>query len=403
MATVTDSLFGITPESLMAQREQALQQRAIQYAQLDPMQQAQAGFYTAGGRLGSAVGGLLGAEDPELKLIRQRQQILQGSDIQTPQGLKNLSQKLYQAGDYQGAQQALAQAQTREAAQVDVLKKGAEVQKALFDVSAVGKALELAKTGKFTSESIDKYIKGEGDLVSIDKDVKPTSDFVAIANELGYGAKPTYGAYSPEQTAQVNAELQKRKIQTQIAGANRLSVIQQQESEFAKTRGGLQAKALNESEAQAKSSASALERLATMETKNKGQLLTGPLAGTAIGAGQFLSSLGLLSPDSAKTLANSEVYDKSAKDLVMQDLGGKLGGQVSDADRNYIEARIPQLKNSQQARTELIGKLKEIHKKNIGYYQSMSKHANEYGNLNKFDFAQNAPTTETKPAVIKLD
>ena len=403
MADITQSLFGITPESLMAQREAALQQQAAQYAQLTPMQAAQAGFYTAGNRLGGAVGGLLGAEDPQLALVRQRQQLLKGADIQTASGLKDLSQKLYQAGDYQGAQQALAQAQAREAAQIDLAKKAAETSKTMFDISSVGKALDLAKTGKFTSESIDKYIKGEGELVPIDKDVKPTSDFVAVANELGYGAKTTYGSYSPEQTAQVNAELQKRKIQTQIAGANRLSVVQQQESEFAKTRGGLQAKALNEAEGQAKTSASALERLATMESKNKGQMLTGPLAGTAIGAGQFLSSLGLLSPDSAKTLANSEVYDKSAKDLVMQDLGGKLGGQVSDADRNYIEARIPQLKNSQQARTELISRLKEIHKKNIGYYQNMSKYANEKGNLNGFDFAQNAPTTETKPAVIKLD
>jgi hypothetical protein len=91
----------------------------------------------------------------------------------------------------------------------------------------------------------------------------------------------------------------------------------------------------------------------------------------------------------------------------MQDLGGKLGGQVSDADRNYIEARIPQLRNSPMARAELIAKLKEIHKKNISYYKNMSSHANKYGNLNEFNFAENAPSTAspalgTKENPIKL-
>ena len=52
-----------------------------------------------------------------------------------------------------------------------------------------------------------------------------------------------------------------------------------------------------------------------------------------------------------------------------------------------------------RSRTELIAKLKEIHKKNIDYYQRMSKHANEKGNLNDFDFASGAPETPKAGAV----
>jgi hypothetical protein len=118
MANVTESLFGITPEALQAQRDQQLQEQAYKFAQLSPMQAAQAGFYTAGNRLGGAAGGLLGAEDPELQRVRQRQQLLKGADIQTAQGLKELSQKLYSTGDYQGAQEALAKAQSLEAAAI---------------------------------------------------------------------------------------------------------------------------------------------------------------------------------------------------------------------------------------------------------------------------------------------
>ena len=393
-------------EALLMQQAKMTPQETINYMALK------------GGRgLGEAIGGMFGVDvqDPAVAAATKLRELGAKYGTTTAEALEKIANDPSMAAFPQLQMQVAAKAQEMRKNLVDLQAKKAETEakeattkKTLEDISPVGKAMDLAKTGKYTSESITKYLSGQGELVSIDKDVKPTADFVAVANELGYGAKTTYGAYTPEQTARVNAELQSRDVQKRIAGANRMSVIQNQETAFAKQRGEQQAKSLGEAEAQAKGSANALERLTTMESKNKGNLITGPLAGTAIGAGQFLSSLGLLSPQAATTLSSSEVYDKSAKDLVMQDLGGKLGGQVSDADRNYIEARIPQLKNSQQARTELIAKLKEIHRKNIGYYQNMSKHANKFGNLNDFDFAQNAPassqpTMGTKENPIKLD
>ena len=104
MANVTESLFGITPEALQAQRDAVLQENAYKFAQLSPMQAAQAGFYTAGNRLGGAAGGLLGAEDPQLKLVRQRQQVLQGINPADVQSLKQAASRLASMGDYQGAQ-----------------------------------------------------------------------------------------------------------------------------------------------------------------------------------------------------------------------------------------------------------------------------------------------------------
>lgn len=403
--------LGLFADPALLQREQLLQE-----AKMSPQETINYMALKGGKQLGQGIGSLFGVntQDPIMQRANKLRELGAKYGTTSAESLDQIAQEL-QSTDPQGAMMVAQkaaeirkQAAEIQAKQAETASKMATTRKTLDDISFVGKALELAKTGKFTTESIDKYLKGEGQLESIDKMVKPSSDFIAIANELGFGDKATYGAYTPEQTARVNAELQSRAVQKQIAGANRMSVIQNQETAFAKQRGEQQAKSLGEAEAQAKGSANALERLTTMESKNKGNLITGPLAGTAIGAGQFLSSLGLLSPQAATTLSSSEVYDKSAKDLVMQDLGGKLGGQVSDADRNYIEARIPQLKNSQQARTELIAKLKEIHRKNIGYYQNMSKHANKFGNLNDFDFAQNAPassqpTMGTKENPIKLD
>lgn len=129
MATVAESLFGVTPESLMAQREQQLQQRALQFAQLDPMQAAQAGFYMAGSRLGGAVGGLLGAGDPELMRVRQRQQLLQGVDPSNPGSLREAAQKAMQAGDFQAAQMLTARAlETEQAASNVSLRRAQEAK-----------------------------------------------------------------------------------------------------------------------------------------------------------------------------------------------------------------------------------------------------------------------------------
>lgn len=163
-----------------------------------------------------------------------------------------------------------------------------------------------------------------------------------------------------------------------------------QESKFAGKRGELQASALDSAAQSAAGARTALTTLDDMLGLAKtDKLYTGALAMTALGAASFLTSLGLLSQENARTLANSEIYDKRAKDLVMQELGGKLGAQISNTDREFIEARIPQLKTSPTARVELINKLKEIQESKINLYRKMNKHANEFGNLNDFDFSQN--------------
>lgn len=129
MADITQSLFGITPESLMAQREAALQQQAAQYAQLTPMQAAQAGFYTAGNRLGGAVGGLLGAEDPELAKAAALQGILKGADTTSPEGLAALAKTLSSQGFGAQAMQVMDQARQAQLQTAQLGKTAAEQKK----------------------------------------------------------------------------------------------------------------------------------------------------------------------------------------------------------------------------------------------------------------------------------
>ncbi len=126
MAEVINSLFGITPESLMAEREKALQTQAMQYAQADPFQRATAAIYSGANRLGGAVGGLLGAQDPELAKATALQSIMKQADTTTPEGLAKLAQTLSSQGFGQQAMTVMDQARQ---AQLRVAQTGEAVAK----------------------------------------------------------------------------------------------------------------------------------------------------------------------------------------------------------------------------------------------------------------------------------
>jgi hypothetical protein len=162
-----------------------------------------------------------------------------------------------------------------------------------------------------------------------------------------------------------------------------------QEEEFSKQRGKDQAAALAEASTAARAASQAITSITTMKQLDQtGQLVTGPLANSYVGASNLLASIGLLSKNQVSILTSSQVYDKSAKDLVMQDLGGKLGAQISDADRKFVEDRIPQLTTSAKARTELLNKIEEIQRGKIAYYGKMKAYANKNRNLDDFDFSE---------------
>jgi hypothetical protein len=83
MASEILGLF-TTPEQYQLAQQQAQEAQAIQFANLDPMARASYGTFRAGQQLGNAIGGALGGEDPQLKLISQRQQILGMIDPSNP-------------------------------------------------------------------------------------------------------------------------------------------------------------------------------------------------------------------------------------------------------------------------------------------------------------------------------
>jgi hypothetical protein len=104
--SIMGGLFGITPQSY----EEDVYNRALKRAQeFDAPAQLQASF----AQLGRGIGGALGAEDPQLRLISARNAIMKGVDLTDPEALQQVSSRLAQIGDMQGAYGVAELAQKR--------------------------------------------------------------------------------------------------------------------------------------------------------------------------------------------------------------------------------------------------------------------------------------------------
>jgi hypothetical protein len=425
MATdsIVGGLFGMTPQMYQSQQNQQALGRAAELGQLDPFSAARTGLIYGGNQLAGALGG----QDPQLQLISTRNAVMKEVDPNNPSSLQSAIQKLAQVGDQAGALQlsdylrkaqsdyALIQQRTAE-------KMTNEQRNALSYASSIApqgspefnqayqtKLNELITKPEATSNEMknayafakSKFAVGTPEFNELysnelarltTKETAPSIDKVGVAEstrEPVYYDKKANEQYimKPDATGKLVRVPYSGGIDQTTSRTN-LSVSQKQEEEFSKRRGFKQADALDEATALARGGSLALNSIGAMKEQNAtGQLFTGPLANSYVSATNFLSSLNLLSKDQTAKLTTSQIYDKSAKDLVMQDLGGKLGAQISDADRKFVEDRIPQLTTSEKARTELLNKMEEIQRGKIDYYKKMNTHANKYGNLNDFDFS----------------
>ena len=105
---IVAGLFGLTPEMYGEQQRRSALREGIDLAKLTPGEAGAAMTYAGAKGLGGAIAGALGVEDPQLKLITARQQIIGQLDQSDPTSLLNGAKTLAQMGDQQGAM-ALAQ------------------------------------------------------------------------------------------------------------------------------------------------------------------------------------------------------------------------------------------------------------------------------------------------------
>ena len=130
---IVAGLFGMTPQMYQNQQYGQDLNRGIALAQLSPGAAAQAGLQASVGQLGRGIAGAMGIEDPQLKMISARQQILGQLDQSDPEAILKGAQMLAQMGDQQGS---FALAEYARKAQVQI----AEQQQRL----AAGRASDAA-------------------------------------------------------------------------------------------------------------------------------------------------------------------------------------------------------------------------------------------------------------------
>ena len=97
MATdIVGGLFGITPQAYEEQSYNQALQRGEAFG-------TRAGLYASAAQLGRGIGGALGAEDPQLKLISARNAVGQSIDPNDPATIQRGIQQLASIGDQEGA------------------------------------------------------------------------------------------------------------------------------------------------------------------------------------------------------------------------------------------------------------------------------------------------------------
>jgi hypothetical protein len=199
MASEILGLF-TSPEQYQAQQDQQLQNQAIQYAGMSPFQRAEVSLYTGGRKLGNAVGSLFGMEDPQLRKITMRQQMLTGAggapriNLNDPGSMLRAANVAQEQGDPEFAQYLIGAAN-------DLAKNIADMRSK--SATAAKTELSIAQEEKLRDEL--------GNLGPT-----PTNEEVlAVVSKYGSPEK-IMGVLQATQTAQANREARKEEKQLML-------------------------------------------------------------------------------------------------------------------------------------------------------------------------------------------
>ena len=176
MASEILGLF-TTPEDYQMRQQQAQQNRALQFAQLDPFERASYGIYKGAGQLAGAGAQLFGMQDPQLRMISQRQALSQEIDPSDPESIMRAARKAVQLNDQQFAfglvdaarkmQSEMALAQQRGRIDVpDKIQAGREINKLVLqreNLLAQGNAATSPQVRAIDAEisSLQRVTRGE--------------------------------------------------------------------------------------------------------------------------------------------------------------------------------------------------------------------------------------------------
>ena len=186
MATdIVQGLFGMTPESYQQQRDAEAYKRAAAFGQMEPMQAARTSIYYGANQLGGAIGGMLGAEDPQLVRIRQQQQVLSGLDVTNLDSIAEATMRANQMGNPQLALQLTAlgdkvlERQDLSLQRQDKLQQRLLAEQALIDKQNLSRVMSMGFT---PGQKGGELLGQEGTAVT--PTIAPSFDINRIADLL---------------------------------------------------------------------------------------------------------------------------------------------------------------------------------------------------------------------------
>ena len=227
---IVAGLFGMNPQMYGEQQRVSALNEGIALAQLDPAARGAALTYGGARGLGTAIGGAMGIEDPQLKLISTRNTIAQQIDQSDPESILKGAQMLAQMGDQQGA---MALAQYARQAQGDVAQTKQRLAAALASEAAAKRERvqadpfqKLVESGKYTPASLADYQRTglTTDLVLYEKPEKPAK--TSYGPEADRVSKARFGKNFDELTqaeaAVIDTLLEERGVKKAKEGASKL-------------------------------------------------------------------------------------------------------------------------------------------------------------------------------------
>lgn len=147
MANIVEGLFGLTPSQAQQQQQADIYKQSMLNANMPQMQSARSALFQGGAGIAQAGAGMLGMVNPEVESAQRTQSLMQGADLNTPEGLRAASERMRQSGDLQ---RSFALSQLAD-------QKEAEIQSGMVKTTQMAENLAQAEKAARETEQKGEY------------------------------------------------------------------------------------------------------------------------------------------------------------------------------------------------------------------------------------------------------